>query len=189
MNQAEPKPPPPAIDRRYLQTRNVVLRPPAERPTHETIDGIADWLVGDARQIESVGEAFDEFAWRMLATGLPLLRVTTHAGTLHPQFLGTAFHWWRTTGQTTHTMIAHEAADGLRYEDNPVRRVCVGGETLRRRLEVADDQLDFPILHELKAAGATDYLALPVPSAHGLYYMVTFVTDRKGGFSPSETAT
>jgi adenylate cyclase len=108
------------------------------------------------------GRAFDEFAWRMLGTGLPLLRVTLHSLTLHPQFLGTTFTWWRSTGQTVQTMIAHEVADLIAAEENPVRRVVVAGKTLRRRLDVADAALDFPILHELKAVGGTDYLALPV---------------------------
>src|SRR6266542_619779 len=65
----------------------------------------------------------------------------------------------------------------------------MGGETLRRRIDIADAVLDFPILHDLKAQGATDYLALPVASAHGWRnYMVTYVTDRPGGFTESEVA-
>jgi adenylate cyclase len=68
-------------------------------------------------------------------------------------------------------------------------RVALGGETLRRRIDVADAVLDFPILHDLKAQGATDYLALPVASAHlARNYMVTYVTDRPGGFTESEIA-
>lgn len=86
-------------------------------------------------------------------------------------------------------MVAHELADSIRYEDNPVLRVGLGGETLRRRIEVADAVLDFPILLDLKAQGATDYLALPVASAHlARNYMVTYVTDRPGGFTESEIA-
>jgi len=131
----------------------------------------------------------DEFAWRMLAADLPLLRVKLHTSTLHPQYLGATFTWFRTTGQAVLTMVAHELADRIRYEDNPVRRVVLGGETLRRRIDVADAVLDFPILHDLKAQGATDYLALPVASAHlARNYMVTYVTDRPGGFTESEVA-
>ena len=124
----------------------------------------------------------------MLATGLPLLRVTLHSGTLHPQFLGTTFIWWRTSGQSEQTLIAHEITDLIQYEDNPVQRVCIGGETLRRRLDVSDNTLDFAVLKELKAQGGTEYLALPIRSAHGRnhYYMITYVTDRPGGFTVNE---
>jgi adenylate cyclase len=168
----------------------VVERPVAERPTHDTLDAIAEWLVGAAREIPSGLQAFDEFAWRMLATGLPLLRVTLHQGALHPQFLGTTLTWWRTSGHSEQTLIAHEITGLIPYEENPVQRVCMGGETLRRRLGVPDEILDFAVLRELKAQYATDYLALPIRSVHGRnhYHMITYVTDRPGGFTADEIA-
>jgi adenylate cyclase len=52
---------------------------------------------------------------------------------------------------------------------------------------VPDDKLDFPILHDLKAEGATDYFALPIKSSFGSNYIVTFATDRVGGFCEKET--
>src|ERR1700721_760522 len=113
--------------------------------------------------------AFDEFAWRMLAAGFPLLRTTLHTRTLHPQYLGASFVWLRTTGQTVQTLVAHGVE-----------------ELLRRRVYVADDELDFPILHDLKAEGATGYFALPVKSALGTNYTVTYATDRIGGFTAQE---
>ena len=161
-------------------------RPPAERPKHDTIDAIIEWLGGPAGQIPSLIEEFDEFAWRMLAAGFPLLRATFHLRTLHPQYLGATFVWWRTTGQTVQTFVTHEAQDLYGHEGNPVYRVLVRGETLRRRVDVAADDLDFPILHDLKAQGATDYFALPVKSSFGTNYMVTYVTDRIGEFSAQE---
>ena len=175
-----------SIDPQYFPTGEVVERPPSERPKHDTIDAIIDWLGGPAGQIPSLIEEFDEFAWRMLAAGFPLLRTTFHLRTLHPQYLGATFVWWRTTGQTVQTFVTHEAQDLYGHEDNPVRRVLVGGETLRRRVDVADDELDFPILRDLKAAGATDYFALPVKSSFGTNYMVTYVTDRISGFTAQE---
>ena len=189
MAHVEVKAQPARIDPRFLPTGETVERPVAERPAHDSFDAIAEWLVGPARRIPSAASTFDEFAWRMLAADLPLLRVTLHTSTLHPQYLGATFTWFRTTGQAVLTMVAHELADRIRYEDNPVRRVVLGGETLRRRIDVADAVLDFPILHDLKAQGATDYLALPVASAHlARNYMVTYVTDRPGGFTESEVA-
>jgi adenylate cyclase len=104
----------------------------------------------------------DEFAWRLLGAGFPLLRVTLQLRTLHPQYLGVNFVWWRTTGRTnlnhvTHEvqdLFTHEVQDLYGHEDNPVRRVLVGGETIRRRVDVPDDKLEFPILRDLKTVGA-----------------------------------
>jgi adenylate cyclase len=174
-----------SIDPQYLQTADIVERPPAERPKHDNMDAIIDWLAGAARQIPLVN-GFDEFSWRMLAANFPLLRTTLHVRTLHPQYLGASFAWWRTTGQTVTTLVAHEVAELIGHENNPVWRVATAGETLRRRVDVADDELDFPILHDLKVKGATDYFALPVKSSFGTNYVVTYVTDRIGGFTQQE---
>jgi adenylate cyclase len=175
-----------SIDPRYLLTGEVVERPPAERPKHDTIDSIIDWLTGPALDIPTMVGEFDEFAWRMLAAGFPLLRATFHLRTLHPQYLGATFIWWRTTGQTTQTLVAHEVDELVIHENNPVWRVSVAGETIRRRVDVTDEEIDFPIIHDLKAAGATDYLALPIKSSLRANYMVTYVTDRAGGFTAQE---
>ena len=66
-----------------------MTRPPEQRPAHDTIDNIADWLLGSPRELRDGIARLDEFAWRLVAAGMPLLRVTLHTATLHPQFLGT----------------------------------------------------------------------------------------------------
>jgi adenylate cyclase len=181
-----PRPPPAPISREHIVVREVVARAPEDRPARDTVDEIAEWLVGPARHIVPGVASFDEFAWRLLAAGLPLLRVTLHVGTIRPQFLGTTIVWWRDIGQTTQVLIGHEIGDAIPYEKNPVRRVCEGREKLRRRLDLPDDQLDFDVLFELRERGGTDYLALPIAGAHAVDYMVTFVTDRPGGFTANE---
>ncbi len=165
-----------------------MTRPPEERPVHDTIDDIAEWLLEPPRQIAEGILTFDEFAWRLLAAGIPLLRATFHTATLHPQFLGTTVTWWRDTGESVRVMIAHEVAGVIPNEQNPVWRVCRERETLRRRLDVPDEELDFSILAELRERGGTDYFALPVAGAYAIAYMVTFVTDRPGGFTGKELA-
>jgi adenylate cyclase len=170
-----------------ILTTGVYRRPPAERPSHDTLEEIAAWLIGPARRITSAPQAIDEYAWRLYAAGVPVLRVTLHCGTLHPQFLGSAYVWWRTTAQTQEIMIMHEVVDIVPYEENMVARVRLGGETIRRRLDGAEAQLDFPILHEIKAQGGVEYFAFPVSSAYGTY-MASYSTDRPGGFTDEEIA-
>src|SRR6266496_927115 len=170
----------------YIYTIEIVERPAPERPARDTIGGIAEWLIGPALDVATGAQAIDELAWRILAAGFPLARLTLHSGVLHPQFLGTSFVWWRDTGQTVQTFVAYEVRDVVPYQQNPVLRVIQGGETLRRRVYVADGELDFPILRDLKAKGCTDYLALPIPGAHGRRYAVTYTTDRVEGFSTQQ---
>jgi adenylate cyclase len=172
--------------RRHLHVREIVERAVPERPTHATIETVIEWLAGPVFRNESGVRAIDEFSWLMLAAGFPLLRVTLHSGTLHPQYLGATFVWWRDSGRTEQTLVAHEVRDQVSYENNPVRRVLEGGETIRRRLEVPDDQLDFSILPDLRARGGTDYLSLRIAGAHGNGYMVSYTSDRTGGFTARE---
>ena len=173
--------------------RNVIItevieRAVEDRSTGDTIASIAEWLIGDARRTGSFTRTIDEFSWRLLAAGMPLLRVTFRGGTLHPQYLGATYVWWRTSAQTQEIMITHEVADLIPHEQNPITRV-LSGETLRRRLEGPDARIDFSILHDLKANGATDYIAFPVGGAFGPWaYVAAYVTDRPGGFSEQEIA-
>jgi adenylate cyclase len=175
-----------SLDERLFPTIDVLERPAGERPQHQTLESIMDWLAGPARDVPSMIDEFDEFAWRMVAAGFPLLRATLQLRTLHPQYLGASFVWWRTTGRTVLNYVTHEVRDLYGDEDNPVRRVVEGGEIVRRRIDVADNKLDFSILHDLKAAGGTDYFALPIKNSFGTNYMATYVTDRIGGFSDNE---
>ena len=153
----------------------------------ESIASIAKWLGEGARRNPLFTQTFDEFAWRLIAANIPVLRVTLHTGTLHPQFLGATYMWWRDVGQTQKVMIAHAIADLVPYADNPVRRVREGGETLRRRLAGPDARLDFSVLHDLKARGGTEYFALPVGSPFGFGdYMMSYLADRPDGFTNRE---
>jgi adenylate cyclase len=173
------------LEGQSIITTGVYERPVSERPSHDTMEAIAAWLIGPARRIASAPQAIDEYAWRLYAAGLPVLRVTLHCGTLHPQFLGSAYVWWRSTAQTQEIMVMHEVVDVVPYEENLVARVRLGGETVRRRLDGPEARLDFPILHDIKAQGGTEYFAFPVPSAYGTF-MASYTTDRPDGFSDEE---
>jgi adenylate cyclase len=177
------------VEGRNIIVTDVFERPVDERPDHDTIDGIAEWLSAGARRNPSFIHTLDELAWRLVAAGIPLLRASLHSGTLHPQYLGDTYMWWRTTGRTQKVMITHEITDLVPYAENPVRRVREGDETLRRGLEGDETRFDLPVLHDLKARGATDFLALPVASTFGFSaHAASYVSDRPGGFSEHEIA-
>jgi len=174
---------------RNIVTESVYRSPVQERPTGDTVDGITRWLNGKARAERSFARLIDEYSWRLTAAGFPLLRVSIHGGTLHPQYRGSPYVWFRDTGQTQKVMITYEVQDIIPYRENPVRRVREGGEILRRHLENNDGPFEFAVLTELRARGATDYFALPVASAFGFgNYTMAYVSDRAGGFTDREVA-
>jgi adenylate cyclase len=177
------------VEGQNILTTEVIESDRSGRPSHDTIEAILEWLGGDARRLSSSARVIDELAWRLVAAGVSLVRLTLHSRTLHPQFLGATYIWWRDTGRTQEVMIGHELAELVPYEQSPVLRVIQGGETLRRRIDALETEFEFSILHDLKARGGVEYFALPVVSAVASQdHMVTYVTDRPGGFSEREIA-
>ena len=161
--------------------------PEAERPKFETLDGVARWLVGPARREPSLAKVLDEFSWRLTAAGIGLLRVSVITSTLHPQFLGATYQWWKDEGSTRKVMVRHEVLDIVPLSDNPVFQVRGEGKIIRRRIDAPDAVLDFSVLHDLKARGATDYLIFPVESPFGFEaHVMAYVSDAPGGFRQAE---
>ncbi len=68
---------------------------------------------------------------------------------------------------------------------SPLRLASESGKTLRRRLD--SPQPDLPVLEELRAQGATDYVIVPLRLLLRTAGM-SFATRRKGGFSDTTIA-
>jgi len=161
--------------------------PEAERPQVETLEGVARWLAGPARREASFAKTLDEFSWRLTAAGIGLLRVGVITTTLHPQFMGATYQWWKDTAETRKIMVKHEVMDIVPISDNPVMQSRETGQPIRRRLDTPDAVMDFSVLHDIKARGATDYLLFPVESPFGFGPTVmTYVSDAVGGFRQAE---
>jgi adenylate cyclase len=166
---------------------SVIRTPEGDRPKFETLDGVARWLRGPARLEASFTKVIDEYSWRLTAAGIGLLRVGIVTSTLHPQFLGATYQWWKDQAETRKIMIRHEVLNIVPYAENPVMQARSEGKVIRRRLDDPSVTLDFPILPDLKARGGTDYLIFPVDSPFGFEAQVmTYVSDAVGGFRQAE---
>lgn len=62
------------------------------------------------------------------------------------------------------------------------------GEAVRCRLDQPEIQRRFPFLAELGAAGMTEYLAMPLTFSTGGQNVITFATNRAGGFTQAHVA-
>ncbi len=123
----------------------------------------------------------------MRALGIPLCRLRLHVRTLHPQFLGTSYTWLLGVEEIGEFNAAYAIRNEERYLSSPFRAIFeegVGG--VRRRLDVPEVALDFPVLKDLRDEGATDYVAMPIAFADGRRSAITFAADRPGGFSTEE---
>lgn len=172
----------------YARPAARVRRAEHDRPGAQTLDDVMTWLLGPARDAPQAIHMFDEFSWRLVAAGLPIMRTTLHAGTLHPQFLGFSIRWLRDAGEAEELLIYHEMRNNQAFLASPIRLAIEDGVSTRRRLEGPDAVLDFAVLPELREQGATDYLALSLRASGGRRFAVTFCTDQPGGFSNDQVA-
>ncbi len=144
--------------------------------------------MGPARRLPGAVDLLDELCWRLVSTGVPLARMTFHLPTLHPQYYGTGSRWSRASGRTEETLVGHAVRETAQFLDSPIRRVIEFGEYIRRRLDAPDAVLDFSILAELRDAGLTDYIVVPLELSIGRRIAITLATDRPGGFRDDELA-
>ncbi len=148
---------------------------------------VAAWLVDGARSATQPQQVLGQLCDRLLSCGIPLWRVAVFVNTLHPQIIGRRFIW-RPGADVEISEGRFGLFDTPEFRDNPVAHVYATGRALRRRLADAACPLDFPILHELRAEGITDYFATPLVFTDGAIQLATWTTRERGGFSDTQIA-
>jgi len=161
------------------------------------------WAVGEGLRGADAAALFDGLCRRLVGAGVPLWRAFAGMRTLHPQWAGYGYMWWR----DLNAIQPRQFERGDQYEqfilDSPLghlirlaeARAAAGSITaaepwlhLRRRLRGPEAELDFPLLQELADAGASDYFAEIVrfgenaDPSRGTGIGYTFTTDRPDGF-------
>jgi len=148
---------------------------------------IAAWLIDEARTIPRAQDALTALGTRLLAAGLPVWRISLFLDTLHPEVMGAQFRWLA-DGETEVMEAPFSLPEQDEYKLSPVLRIKRSGEAIRRRLAGDDAVLDFPVLEEFRAQGATDYLAQPLYFTEGQVHVATYVSRAPGGFSDGDLA-
>jgi adenylate cyclase len=173
-----------------------------DAPLGRRIIDLHVWAVGEGLRGTEAAPLFDGLCQRLVSAGVPLWRAFAGMPTLHPQWGGYGYTWWRQLNAIQPAQFER----GVGYEQVVfnsafgylIRQAEASPEQgdpwrhLRRRLTGAGAQLDFPSLEEYAAAGATDYFAEVVsfgangdPSrGSGIGY--SFTTDRPKGFDDDD---
>ena len=154
--------------------------------TPSSLNVFTDWLLSDAWNAASVRELVQQFASCLFAVGVPIWRLQLLIRTLHPQLFATNYVWWRNSDEVETFSAAHDVLETREYKESPYAPILDGAGGVRRSLEGGGRQFDFPILKELHAKGATDYVAMPLLFSDGQINIITLVSDRSGGFSTDE---
>ena len=156
------------------------------------------WVVREGIRGAAASTLFAGLCQRLVIAGVPLWRGFIGMPTLHPQWGGYSYTWRRDLNAIEPSQFGR----GYEYEqilqNSPFGHLIRQMENsdqegdpwlqLRRRLTGPEARLDFPILEEIAAAGASDYFAEVVrfgadgDPSHGTGIGYSFATDRPEGF-------
>lgn len=151
------------------------------------IKEVIDWLAHGAQSGTASEDVLAELCQRMIKCGLPLWRVAIFVTTLHPDVMGRRFLWQADSGVTTSEAL-HSLTETEDYLQSPFATVYRTRQPLRRRLADPDCPIDFAIMNDLRAQGATDYAAFPLSFFDGTIHVATWATRQPGGFTPKQFA-
>lgn len=156
----------------------------SDRPTKT--NPFVSWLIEDAWKATTASDFVDRLADALVSAEFPIWRVRLLVRTLNPQLFARTYTWQRGIAGIEEYEATHAGLQSAQYRDSTFAPIIAGEGGIRRRLDVANPKLDFPILKDLVAEGATDYVAMPVRFSDGLINILTLASDRPGGFSTQE---
>jgi adenylate cyclase len=179
----------------------------AEAPG-DALGDIVDWFVFRVSPSASAVELLQGFADRLNAAGLDLIRMVVQARPLSPQ-ASTQLYVWRpaerdmeisplvrVVQQEHHAVdeahlqvvsLAHGAFETTAFLASPFQQVMHGsGQEVRRRIAANASDFEFPILQDLQAQGATDYIALPLIFYGSAPSAISLATRKTSGFSDAD---
>lgn len=141
------------------------------------------WLVNDAWKAASTTELVQHLAEALVANGLKIFRLRLMIQTLNPQLFALAYTWRQDTGEVEKFEATHAGMQSDAFRESPFAVILNGEGGVRRRLDIPNPKLDYPILKELVEEGATDYVAMPMRFSDGQINVITLVSHEPGGFS------
>jgi adenylate cyclase len=150
---------------------------------------LVDWLFRDAPSLASPEEFTRAFAERLLAQNIPVSRLAVMIWSLHPQIAANNIIWERGKEELNTFAPTYEIHDHPSYLNSPLRHVSNGLGGVRQRLDDPHADASFPIIEDLRALGATDYVAMPLPFSDGRRNVLTLTSDHPDGFSTEDLGT
>ena len=147
------------------------------------VEAAFQWLLDEGRLIGDLGELVTSLARLLTDNGFPLLRFFVSVRTLHPQIAAIGYAWSRGDTQAKRVARDHAVLSSPEFLSSPLRVLYQGDEPeIRRRLTGPDIRFDFPILEDMKKAGATDYAIFAIRLPGGVRSSVSITTDAPDGF-------
>ncbi|WP_420585934.1 DUF427 domain-containing protein [Ruegeria sp.] len=153
-------------------------------PEDGNISGpLIDWLMRGASENDTPETFTKALAEKMLEHGIAIQRLSILAWSLHPLIAGKHYIWEKGEAEISTNVPTYEIHDHPAYINSPLRHVSNGLGGVRQRLNDDNPQNSFPIMEDLRAKGATDYVAMPLPFSDGRTNVLTLTCDHPHGFT------
>jgi adenylate cyclase len=164
--------------------------PPGINPVTAYCDNeVVHWLTNDTRDERFIDNIFAELCIRLQRAGIPVKRGSLHVLTYHPQWLGARIMWADGMRDAEIARVDYDARERSEYIGSPANEIQAGAAEVRENLE-RNPSLGrkHAVYDEMRAKGLTDYVAWPLYHTLGKQHIVTFATDRPGGFDDAHIA-
>lgn len=142
-----------------------------------------DWLIREAWLCKTPEELVDAFCRKLLEDGVSVLRASFFFWSLHPLIVGRHYIWDREADHVVSRTPSYDLLDNPAFANSPLRYVTMGLGGVRQMLTADETEFDFPIMADLKARGATDYVAMPLFFTNGKINVLTLACDHPDGFT------
>ncbi|HZA66752.1 MAG TPA: adenylate/guanylate cyclase domain-containing protein [Geminicoccaceae bacterium] len=144
---------------------------------------ISRWLIAEARLSLAPLELIDRFCRELVELSVPLWRLRAGQRLANPLASAWGVIWTRDGSGTHEYVVARTTLSTGAYFGSPFQYVVERRQTFRRRLIDLDPERDHEVLHEMAAAGGTDYLAVPLEYGDGSVQGMSLVSDGADGFA------
>jgi adenylate cyclase len=152
-------------------------------------EDIVHWLTNGTREERFIDNIFAELCMRLQQAGIPVKRATLHFLIHHPQWLGARMTWADGMREATIERVDYDVRGRSEYIGSPANEIHEGAAEVRENLERDPSRGRRHALYdEMRAKGLTDYVAWPLYHTLGKRHLVTFATDRPGGFDDAHVA-
>ena len=150
---------------------------------------ILDWLMIESRGQRFLDNILVETCQRLVEDGIPVARATLHLRVNNPQWLGARMLWKRGMTEAEFRTFDYGVEDSAQYLNSPLNDINSGAAEARQRFDQPGrDGPWYNLYEELKTEGLTDYVAWPIDHTLGKRHVISFSSDRPGGFRPDELA-
>ena len=147
---------------------------------------LVDWLLRDAARIDTAEDLLGELAARLQDSGMALSRLAVMIWSLHPMIAGRRHLWTRDSGAVNVMTATNDILTQPEYLSSPLRHVSNGLGGVRQKIGMEYGAASFPIIEDLRAMGATDYVAMPLRFSDGRINVLTLTSDHPDGFSTAD---